>query len=469
MKLQSIQVKNYRSIEDVAFNTQPRSDGSFTFGLVGVNEAGKSSILKALAIKDGLIKLNQKDFRDKTKDVEVLLTYKLDADDASEMENILGQDTELESAAITAIIAMDFVLTYSCTYIKPTTILVDVSIPALKSEDKYDIEQASASYISSNAHQSIFWTAEDRYLISQPINLAAFSANPDGVSIPLRNCFRLAGIEDIAERISSLGNDSTEIEFLQNELGEKVTEHIKNVWPNHPIIITFHITNGLIHFHVKDSGSKDKAKTADQRSDGFKQFISFLLTISAQDRNDELSNSILLLDEPETHLHPQAQEYLLGELISITKNTRNNIAVFATHSNYMIDKDDLGRNHRISKSHGKTIQDPLDGRTASYASVTYEVFGIPSNDYHNELFSRLHSNYQDESPEDEKRNGIKYFDVEVFQKMFNLSADKPWRKTPKQISLPTFIRNCINHPDNGDSFTAAELKKSIDFLRTKMK
>ncbi|MDA0208487.1 MAG: AAA family ATPase [bacterium] len=57
--------------------------------------------------------------------------------------------------------------------------------------------------------------------------------------------------------------------------------------------------------------------------DGFCQFISFLLTISAESATNQLSNSLLLLNEPETHLHPQAQEYLKDELIKITRNDEN--------------------------------------------------------------------------------------------------------------------------------------------------
>ena len=54
MILKSIQIKNYRSIEEISFDIIPLSDNTFTYGLIGVNEAGKSTILKALALKDGL-------------------------------------------------------------------------------------------------------------------------------------------------------------------------------------------------------------------------------------------------------------------------------------------------------------------------------------------------------------------------------------------------------------------------------
>lgn len=477
MKLQSIQIKNYRSIENLTFDTKPLGDKTFTYGLIGVNEAGKSSVLKAMALKEGLMPLQVKDFKDdkdKSKNIEVIFGYKLDDE---EIANYAASPNGEREAGIERIAdkvdlnSLAISVSYCYTRAAPSSPIVSLdfassaSTEVLSDADEKHIKTTLEKDVLDRVHKAIFWTAEDRYLISQPINLTTFAANPEGTSIPLRNCFSLAGITDIRGRIASL-SDSTEIEHLQTELGQEVTQHIKTVWPNHPITITFLITNGLIHFHVKDTGAGSKAKTADQRSDGFKQFISFLLTISAQDRNEEISNSILLLDEPETHLHPQAQEYLLGELIKITQNDRNNIVFFATHSNYMIDKIDLSRNFKIEKQVDKTTKSQLSKKISTYASVTYDVFDIPSTDYHNELYEILHSRYQDQDVNDAKREGIKYFDVEFFQKEKKFAIGKPWKKEPKQITLPTYVRNCIHHPDNGDKYTVEDLRSSIELLRS---
>jgi hypothetical protein len=261
-----------------------------------------------------------------------------------------------------------------------------------------------------------------------------------------------------------LQEDSTEVEFLASQLGRSVTAHIRTVWPNHPIEITFLINGVTINFHVRDVGST-RPKTADQRSDGFKQFVSFLLTVSAQNKNEELANAVLLLDEPETHLHPLAQEYLLSELIKLTSNARGNVVLFATHSNYMIDKQDLSRNSRVRKEKDETRVDELDKKHASYASVTYDVFEIPSTDYHNELFGRLHQRYQDEDPTDDKRELIKNFDEAVLHKAHHLKKDKPWKGVQNQATLPTYVRNCIHHPDNGNRYSDKELRHSIEQMR----
>ena len=85
MLLQSIQIKNYRSIEEITFDIKALDDNSYTFGLIGVIEAGKSSILKAMALKDSIIALTPKDFYKKSKNIEILFKYKLETSDDIEV------------------------------------------------------------------------------------------------------------------------------------------------------------------------------------------------------------------------------------------------------------------------------------------------------------------------------------------------------------------------------------------------
>lgn len=160
-----------------------------------------------------------------------------------------------------------------------------------------------------------------------------------------------------------------------------------------------------------------------------------------------------MLDEPETHLHPQGQENLRDELIKITKGDLNNIAIFATHSNYMIDKNHLDRCYRVTKEKNMTTKiSQLDKQTSSYSEVNYIVFDVPTNDYHNELYGYIEENEKG--------------------KLAVLSKDRKWTdaRTPSQkedVSLPKFIRHSIHHPENGlnKKFTLGDLIRSIEILR----
>ena len=268
------------------------------------------------------------------------------------------------------------------------------------------------------------------------------------------NCFSLAGIkeESLKKEIAKL-TSPVAISSLQSKLSELTTEHINKVWPEHPISITFQINNNKISLLIEDNGVKFQPKTTGQRSDGFKQFISFLLTISVENYNEELSNTILLIDEPETHLHPPAQINLLGELIKITSNNNNNnILFFATHSNYLIDKRNLDRNYKVSKKKNhKTSINKIEKKTSTYSEVNYEVFGIETSDYHNELYG--------------------YIESEEKPLLTSLDKSKKWvnSKTNKeyQVSLSEYIRHSIHHPENelNKKYTDKELNQSIKILR----
>lgn len=477
MQLKSIKISNYRSIEELSFDIAKLDDKTCTYGLIGVNEAGKSTILKAMALKDGLKDEKnqplplQKDFKDKALPIEIEYLYDLDKKEIEQCKDVLNSQTEpIETGGLNF---SEVKLVIFFEYQSPSNL--GNKIELVKVSDEYDkkaaIQEILKQFILDKSHKSIFWTSEDRYLISQPINLAQFAEAPSDISIPLKNCFALAGIvgqDVIKNRISQI-TESTEREQLKTELGEKVTEHINAAWPKHPIKITFDISDGLINFHVHDLETRGKAKTADQRSDGFKQFVSFLLTVSAQNKNEELSNAILLLDEPETHLHPQAQEDLLKELIKITQNERNNITFFATHSNYMIDKNDLSRNYKIfkkpdeKKEKERTDKKQFDKKASSYASVTYEVFEIASADYHNELYDKLREDYSSKLKKDSI--GISEFDDGFFKQEKVLAKSFPEKGQKNKVTLPTYVRNCIHYPVNKNDKFKEHLTNSISLLR----
>src|SRR5690606_12287998 len=77
-----------------------------------------------------------------------------------------------------------------------------------------------------------------------------------------------------------------------------------------------------------------------------------------------------------------------------TKNNKNNLVFFATHSNYMIDKNDLGRYYRVSRTKDETKEEytqasQFNTKQTSYAEVSYDVFDILDEQYHNELYDKL--------------------------------------------------------------------------------
>src|SRR3989339_616648 len=452
MQLLSLTIKNFRSIEIETFIVKKISDNSYTFTLIGINESGKSSFLKAISLIDNDDEkiVFPKDYFEESEPISIFLDYKLEPLDEKRLKAILIEKG-FDKVLFRDKIFKDYVLQED----KP--VKKDRSETQEYQED-FDLEKYFETYFPQYfwkiSHRIIFWKSDSKHLINDQIDLNVFAADPENTSIPLLNCFELAGVgqDDIAKQVTRIKTDSAEISNLQDKLSDKVTAHIKKIWPSNAVKIKFQINNSFLSFLIEDEKVRYKSKTTEQRSDGFKQFISFLLTISAESATNQLTNSILLLDEPETHLHPQAQEYLKDELIKITKNEDNNIVFFATHSNYMIDKYHIERCFRVLKhSNRKTGLEKIELGETSYSEVNYEVFGILSSDYHNELYGYLEDVYKSK--------------IDSLPKILQWQNKKSG--ATEDVSLATYIRHSIHHPENtlNVKFTLEQLQESINVLR----
>ncbi len=492
MKLQKIIIKNYRSIEEQSFVIEEKNK-SHTYTLIGINESGKSSFLMALSLVDDGEVVFPRDFFDEKNPIEISLNYSLDEKDTKALnQELVGKGiekhilSEIEVGGIEVGVFFDKTNNYArknferISFSKTTLAgyFFNGALPQKKTEgqeaDDLDLSELFEillpQYFYKKSHFITFWKSDPKHLIGEQINLETFLADPENVSVPLFNCFLLAKITDIKTEIESIRTDTARRQNLQDKLSDAVTVHIRKVWPNHPIKIKFNINNMMLEFLIEDDDVRYKTKTTGQRSDGFKQFISFLLTISAEHRASSLSRSLLLLDEPETHLHPKAQEFLREELITITKNKENNIVFFATHSNYMIDRDCMGRCYKVEKKgNNKTAISKIEGGVSSYAEVNYDVFGILSSDYHNELYGLI----QDKSEK------VNVSDFDIYLETEKIQKDKKYIKIKKDgtteeqtLTLPSYIRNLIHHPENVNNakFTDADLEKSTKaLLKIKLK
>ncbi|MEO0685030.1 MAG: AAA family ATPase [Cyanobacteria bacterium J06649_11] len=475
MNLKKIIIRNYKSIESLEVPIT-RVNGSLTFSLLGVNESGKSSILKAISFIERKDIVYPLDFHDKDKRIKVTYCYELDAKEIADLKLFLQEKFEAPATFTRQIEIKTLHLTKEFSSTNSANESKDVWIEFEREEiTSYSYQggkivpdntantnialnsffnTALPEYFWKKVHTVVFWKSEPKYLITSAINLQQFSGNPRGISIPLLNCFELIGVQEsrIASKIAEL-NDPAAIYNLEQRLNDKVTEHISKVWYGHPILLKFKINNNHLSLLVEDEGVSYDAKVTSQRSDGFRQFISFLLTISIESSNEKLNNTILLLDEPETHLHPTAQLNLRDELLKITrKREDNNLVFYATHSNYLIDKSNLNRSFKVRKvDNVKTELLKIPRTQTSYSEINFEIFDIPTNDYHNELYGFIEANDQ--------------------SKLDALPKDKVWVREPTRrtfnVSLSTYIRHSIHHPENqlNRKFTEASLRKSIRILR----
>lgn len=89
-------------------------------------------------------------------------------------------------------------------------------------------------------------------------------------------------------------------------------------------------------FKVRDKSNQDKKRTfnVNERSKGFQWFFNYMIKLKFNPRyKKKQENSIFLLDEPGSYLHSSAQSELLKELASVS---RKNTIIYCTHSQYLL-------------------------------------------------------------------------------------------------------------------------------------
>jgi len=430
MRLNSIKIKNYRSIDDtVEINFFKELDKNCYF-LFGINETGKSNILKGCALLDNDFqeKYNwSKDcFKDnKSSSVITEVDYCFDFND-EELAYIQDTSTSNVPSELTKEITgfrywiegdIDSEIYYGCEVIfkddakfseyfkkkeiktekpeepktenngevvdnntnnaetsneeKSRLLLLKSSEITEEEKDKYEEIEADKissivaeliedNFVKKRLPKIIYWNSSSRYLINGTIDLNTFKDKPEEVSVPLLNMFKFLKYDkkQIKRQITEALKDATDRHKLASDLSKATTKHLNNVWKEHNVEVQVTIeSNGSCDVHFTDKDANTNFFEMQDRSDGFQRFISFILTLSAENLNEELTNSLILLDEPEVHLHPSGIEYLKDELLNIS---RNNYVLAASHSIFLVDKTCLRRHIAVRKNIGKTSIDYID-------------------------------------------------------------------------------------------------------------
>jgi predicted ATP-dependent endonuclease of OLD family len=84
----------------------------------------------------------------------------------------------------------------------------------------------------------------------------------------------------------------------------------------------------------------NKKFNINQRSDGFQWYYAFIMQILFSPyEKKENKGTIFLLDEPGLYLHPSAQTSLLRKIVEIVNKDKNKTLIYTTHSQYMLKMD----------------------------------------------------------------------------------------------------------------------------------
>ena len=189
-----------------------------------------------------------------------------------------------------------------------------------------------------------------------------------------------------------------------------------------------------------------------------------------QKENNVEKPIFFFLDEPETFLHPKAQDKLLSSIVNLSKSSQ---VFIATHSPYLLRaykkrKDCLYVFSRVADN----IKYKCDNSIGLFGAISpttpeinYLAFDVVSPEFHDELYGFIQARA---IVLDGKNGREKQFDD--FLCDMGATKDKKWirlsrgeQQTPCDVTLKTYIRNFIHHPENtcNAEYSENELRESI--------
>ncbi len=430
MKLTKIAIRNFRSIKDEQIEVKDNC-----LILVGKNEAGKTNTLRAIA--GGLDKeaypIKPKDKRKKltTEDISsdnyyIKYTFELTKDEMDDIFNqfnlpIYDNVFEIDGKSLSVIEFANryfrsgvyhFDINKQSGSAKYFTIADEKKIKIIKSLYKVktafnDTEGNSHAvnqvienpkgyesyvneltlehyenllyplltmYIKSNLPAVYYWSYSSEYLLPNSVAIESFKTSPQ-CCIPLKNIFELAGFNDIKTAFVNAYTEDGDYINLLSRVSEIATKNFEEKWEDlKGVRIDLSPDGTDIRIKVKEKC----AYNMEDRSDGFKKFVSILLMLSTQVECGEIENCIILIDEPDNSLYPTGAKYLRDELINISEK---NYVIYSTHSPFMIDKYNIERHIMVKKENDITTFQRAD--TSKYADdeVLLNAIGTSSFEF----------------------------------------------------------------------------------------
>lgn len=431
MKLIKVKIKNFLSIKEE--QALKLNDGITS--LVGLNEAGKTSVLKAIAKLNGE-KIRPEEKNKKLKNNKSLISgyFKIYNEEIKKINknfNALIKLDENKQYCIEIYVDDEDGVGYNLLYLNEEKKYVDTEslflgilnkeienlssineklvpqkenyqeiikyIDTLLEDEQNDLSKLSeikdaAVYLNKNK-----WTDD-----IPNYEFISFSAFRDVLKSKytieevkkdqkVLNILKIANIniDDISKYISE--NKVFPMQDMENEYADIVTTKFKEIFKQadneFKLRVKIDTATKSIYFSTQDKTTDNVSIPIDDRSDGFKWYLSIYLTLFNYIENNDVNNKILLLDEPNLYLHAEAQKDLLERIFKI--EFKGIQIVYTTHSPYMIDS----ANTNSIKIIEKDTQTNIYNSTREYALTKTDMNDV---DALTPLMTALHLNIANE-------------------------------------------------------------------------
>lgn len=344
MQLRKVEIENFRSCKSLEVQLSSFSP------LVGYNNAGKSNIMDAIhwVLHHGA--LDESDFYDS--DEPVTVTAHVEGINEEVLEGL----SEIRRERIEPFVRDDGHCRFRRYQPDPSGTKGNIELEAYRFQPDEDEEQEWETS-PTGLNKTI------QTLFPEPIEVRAMedAAEDIGKSKSTSTIGRLIaevlnpGTEEIADRLQSplqtlqdrLGADGNERLEVLNDLDAGATETVNEYFPG--LEIRTHIPvpdaedlfgDGTIQ--IIDEMS-DEPQNVSSMGHGAQRSIQMALVhhLAEQSPNETEAQTakLVLVDEPELYLHPQAVESVRKSLKNLSES--NYQVVFATHSPLMIKEDDI--------------------------------------------------------------------------------------------------------------------------------
>ena len=215
-------------------------------------------------------------------------------------------------------------------------------------------------------------------------------------------------------------------------------------------------------FLARAIGSLDIAVSA--LGSGIEIIISLLFLETLASLSKE--NIIIIIDEPELHLHPSLQEKLVQYLKMLSKDKQ---IVLSTHSPYffmncindnIIELLITSTNSNNCIINDSSMQIKNFPWSPSWGEINYFAYSLVTIEFHNELYGYIQN----------RNKKFRTEELDIFLESRSIKKTKNWIREknggvliPENVTLMTYIRNFIHHPENKHNivYSSEELKESI--------
>ncbi len=335
-KLKSITIENYRSIGENPVTIKfPENQPVI---LIGENNSGKTNIIRAIDILFGEWYPKHKEFEDHDFFGRIPQNNKIIIEaQVSEFQNRLGKSREFTCSAFKLTAQKGSPNEYVAIQAENGN-----QNPYVSNELR---EELSAVMISSEQNLNYQLSYSTKYTLLSKVT-KAFHDKLTGDEERVKN------LKDLYDQILSVFDEVPEFKGFKENMSTITGELIQNM--THGLQLDFSAydpSNYYRNLRVLPH-ENNEVRNFEELGTGQQQILALSFAHAYAKCFKDEKGLILVIDEPETHLHPLAQKWLARTLHQMAKNGLQ--MVITTHSPYFIDLEFLEGIYLVKKEDGMT-------------------------------------------------------------------------------------------------------------------